>query len=197
MGVSAIILSAGESTRMGTPKAFLGDINSLTFIENQIKTYRTYGCNEIVVIVNENVLKFAVQYNIDCFNQVVIVTNKKLELGRFYSLKIGIKALVEKEFCFIHNVDNPLNDKLLLEKIYHARKNADFIVPINDSKTGHPILINKAIISKINSESRNNLKINEFLTKFKKKTIDVSYESIHCNINTYNEYKAYISKFKV
>lgn len=197
MSISAIILSAGESSRMGTPKAFLSDINSKAFINNQINTYKAFGCNEIIVVVNEKVLEFAVQNKLDCFNQVVIVTNKKLELGRFYSLKLGIQALTGIEYCFIHNVDNPLNDLVLLEKIYQSRKDVDFIVPIKDSKTGHPILINKAIINKIKSELSDNLKINEFMTKFKRKAVNVSYDSIHCNINTNEDYMAYINKFKV
>lgn len=197
MNISAIILSAGESNRMGTPKAFLSDINSDAFINNQIKTYEAFGCNEIIVVVNENVLKFAIQNNMNCFNRVVIVTNKKLELGRFYSLKLGIKALTCIEYCFIHNADNPLHDQVLLEKIYQSRKDADFIVPVKDSKTGHPILINKTIINKIKSESSDNLMINEFLTKFNRKAIDVNYNSIHYNINTQEDYEAYISKFKV
>ncbi|MFC2086222.1 NTP transferase domain-containing protein [Bacteroidota bacterium] len=197
MNISAIILSAGESIRMGTPKAFLSDINSEVFITNQIRTYKAFGCEEIIVVVNEKVLKFALQNNIDCFKHVVIVTNEKLELGRFYSLKLGIKALTGAEYCFIHNVDNPLNDKVILEKIYKSRNEADFIVPKKNSQNGHPILLNQAIIKSIRSESLDNLKINEFLTKFKKKAVDVPNDLIHYNINTQKDYEDYFRKYKI
>ena len=194
MNVSAIVLSAGESSRMGTPKAFLSGVSSKPFIVSQIETYRNFGCNEVIIVVNEKVMQYAVKNNISCFSDVIIITNNKLELGRFYSLKLGINSISNVDFCFVHNVDNPLIDIGLLKEIHHLRNSADLIAPRKDSKNGHPILVNKKIISRIKQENSSKLKMNEFLATFNKKLVEVKYDSIHYNINTQGDYLKYLNR---
>ncbi len=49
---SAIILSAGKSSRMGVPKFSLMFDDKSTFLEKIINAYADFGCEEIIVVLN-------------------------------------------------------------------------------------------------------------------------------------------------
>ncbi|MCK5839504.1 MAG: NTP transferase domain-containing protein, partial [Bacteroidales bacterium] len=50
---SAVILAAGRSTRMGRPKFALRFAKNLTFLEKIITGYSSFGCRQIIVVLNE------------------------------------------------------------------------------------------------------------------------------------------------
>ena len=54
-GISALILAAGNSERMGRDKASLPYGNGLTFAGQLISAYSQAGCNPIIMVVNNRV----------------------------------------------------------------------------------------------------------------------------------------------
>ncbi len=192
MTVAAIILAAGKSARIGMPKAFLKDNNNKTFVENIINAYRIIRCNEIIVVLNESVLQYSFKGDNNIFNQVIVITNHKPELGKFYSVLLGAKALSDVNFCFIQNVDNPVYEPSLLEQMINASGSSDYVVPSFNNKNGHPILINDKVINELKNESQTGFKLNEYLKSFTQKQLSVSVRSILYNINTEQDYYNYL-----
>src|SRR5262249_10914146 len=47
--IAGIVLAAGRSRRMGTPKAFL-TLRDITFLERAVWALRDGGCGEVVVV---------------------------------------------------------------------------------------------------------------------------------------------------
>ena len=55
----AIILAGGKSTRMGFPKPWLKHNDNSSFVEKLVNTYSDWGCNRIVVVINDKLLSGA------------------------------------------------------------------------------------------------------------------------------------------
>ena len=186
---SVIILAAGNSGRMGEPKSLLKWNENETFIQKIISEYKEFGCKNIIAVINQEVLDLYKSYSYNFFNDITIVLNNHLEWERFYSVKLGLVALKNKEFCFIQNVDNPYVNTHLLELLYKEKEESSFCVPFYKDKGGHPILVNKKIIDSIVNINENDLNLKNVLSPFVKKKIAVSDETILYNINNKREYK--------
>jgi len=186
--LSVIILAAGKSSRMGKTKFLLKYNKKLTFIEQIIKTYLSFECEEIIIVLNTNGVKLFKQLPLENKHRIKIIENKHLEYERFYSIKIGIEKLINKNSVFIQNSDNPYIKEKTLQTLSCYNKNYDYINPYYNNKGGHPILLSKKVVQAIIKEDKNNLNFKEYLKKFSKKRIDVNDKNILVNINTISQY---------
>ncbi len=184
---AAIILAAGKSSRMGRPKFTLALPNGTTFLENIINQYSDFGCREIVVVLNPEGIELIEKKPLNISTEIKIVLNPHPEYGRFYSIKTGMK-LVKSNFIFIQNVDNPYAKIEVLNQMYNAKNEADFIKPVNNGKGGHPVLISKKICDHILQEKKNDINFKDVLNEFLSHEVVVQDDVIHLNINTYDEY---------
>ncbi|HEY3251230.1 MAG TPA: NTP transferase domain-containing protein [Ignavibacteria bacterium] len=187
--VAAIILAGGRSIRFGTPKPFLKNNNSITFLEGLVNVYLEFGCTDIILVLNQNLLDAFTNIYTESFrSKIKVVYNNKTELGRFYSLKLGVHAAPNSNYCFVQNIDNPFTDSDTLRKLYHNRKADAYISPVYLNKGGHPILLSRMIIEMIRKETKISLNTKEFLYQFNKKTVEVENDKISANINTPEDY---------
>ncbi|MCK5823490.1 MAG: NTP transferase domain-containing protein [Bacteroidales bacterium] len=191
---SVIILAAGNSGRMGEPKSLLKWDENETFIQKIIDEYKKFGCESIVVVVNNTVIDLYEKYSYKFFNEITLVINNHLEWDRFYSVKLGLNALKDKQFCFIQNVDNPFVSQELLQSLFADKDPFSYNAPYYKDKGGHPILINKKIINSIVNTSENDLNLKNVLSLFNKNKIAVNDKTILYNINNKQEYNRLFKK---
>ncbi len=197
--VSVVILAAGSSERMASPKAFLKfDANS-SFIEKIIDTYNCFSCRQIVVVFNAELYQlFCKRYSDYLSNDKLrLVLNEHPEFGRFSSVKKGIAELDNVDYCFLQNIDNPFVNTTVLEHIYSSVDNNDYYVPAYAGKGGHPVLINKRIIQSIKITATNTMILNEFLHQFNRKNILTQDKSVLYNINTADDYRELINYLRL
>lgn len=190
--IGAIILAAGESSRMGQCKFLLPMSNGLSFYENIVKVFWEYGLKNIVVVTQKKHSK-ALE-NLSIKNDVIprIVVNEKPEYERFFSLQLGINALEDVDYCFIHNSDSPFLDTETLELMNFNKEKADLICPEYKGKGGHPILVNKNVLRHIlNSSIHSNLK--EVLKSQKRLNVSIKNELLTVDIDTPEDYKKYFN----
>ena len=185
---SAVILAAGRSSRMGVPKFALKFNNQNTFLEEIIEKYNSFGCNEIVVVVNSEGVSVLDKNKIKLSDKIKVFINEHLEWERFYSIKLGLKKSNNYHPVFIHNVDNPFVNLNILSSLFDEITATNFVVPEFKNKGGHPILISEKIIKNIISEEKNDLNFRDFLKRFEKKNIEVDDERILVNVNSEKEY---------
>lgn len=187
--ISALITAAGYSQRMGNHKALLKYNDTQSFLERIIECYFQINCDEIVITastaLNEKIINLQ-------NGRVKIVENQYPELERIYSIKIGLQALTNVDFCFIHAVDNPFVKTETLLNLYENKEKEQIIAPYFQNKGGHPILINKKIINLLINNTDYQLKLNQFLSNYPKLKIETEDENILININTEAEYKEVI-----
>lgn len=191
---SALILAAGKSKRMKFPKAFLKWNDKLIFLEHLCSVYSNSGCKQIIIVLNQEGYKYFSKNKYSLPEKCKIVINTKVELGRFYSLRLGIMNLSKKQPAFIQNIDNPFVTINLLNKLKNNCPQEGYSVAGFNSKRGHPIFLSRAIIEKIVSETNNDINLRRFLSGFPVKLINSDDERILLNINTIKEYLEYFGK---
>lgn len=194
---SAIILAAGKSSRMGSPKFELKFNDEHTFLEEIVFQYKKFGCREIVVVLNEEGIVILEEKQLRISGDAVIVTNNHPEWERFYSIKLGIENLKKQYPVFIHNVDNPFVNQHVLNALHQNHEKADYIMPEFKGRGGHPILASENIIFAIKKESKNNLIFSDFLKQFEKLKVKVNEEKILVNINSKDAYYKFQNEIKI
>jgi len=189
---SAIILSAGKSSRMGVPKfSLLFDKNN-TFLEKLVNTYYDYGCEEIAVVLNDESVRYLEKLNLKLPSNVTIVLNHHPEWERFYSLKIAAKSLTNPNSVFVSNIDNPYLNTEVLDSLSLKADGYDYLFPVYNGKGGHPFLISEKVIEDLKSESEDQIHMKVFLGRYSKSAVAVDDEKVLANINTEEDYNKII-----
>lgn len=185
--VSVVILSAGVSSRMRTDKAFLKVDNEQTFLEKIIKTYTNWGVGEIVVVTNN--------YQVDKVKSLVflpenmkVIINEYPDIGRFYSVKLGLHAIRSNSNCFIQNIDNPFTTQKTLNLLFDQMEDDSTIIPVFENRGGHPVLLGTQIKNHILEHEKNDEILKDFLKRYKIKRIEGGTSRILTNINNPGEY---------
>ena len=188
--LSAVILSSGLSERMGQPKALLKWNQSSTFIEKIIGEFESFGCKQIICMINEITEPACKKLVVP--KRVKFVVNHHPDWGRFYSIRTGLCEVKDSDFCFIHNVDNPFINTNTIEKLYSKRNPDAWCSPVFQDKGGHPVLIPSPIIKKIAEIQDLDTTLADILSLYPKVKIEMDDGSIHRNINTPEDYRNYI-----
>ena len=138
--ISAIILAAGESKRMGQPKMLMS-WGEVTVLEHVITMFRKAGIEDIVVVVGaerEQIEKIVSQYPIRCVHNEDYANSEMLS-----SLQCGLKAMTrETRATLIGLGDQPQvqegSVRLICEAYHNTR--SELIVPSFQMRRGHPWL---------------------------------------------------------
>lgn len=180
-----IILSAGQSERMGAPKAFLRFSEAEDFLQHVINVYRQAGIGTITAVINP-MLAQTVRY--ENYPGTNFVVNRWPERGRLSSIKTGL-GVGTAGFCFIQNIDNPFVSASIIYKLLEAPKSGGYTVPVHKGKGGHPVLISQELARDIMRLDQTETALNEVLRKYERYPVETDDESILANINTPDEYE--------
>src|SRR5688572_11631087 len=107
----AIILAAGDSTRMGRPKALLPDPDGRPFVARLVRTFASAGVADVIVVTGSLHAQIAEALASD--NPPVtpaLVNNPQPALGQVSSLWMGLEAASQSavEGALVTLVDIPL-----------------------------------------------------------------------------------------
>jgi molybdenum cofactor cytidylyltransferase len=146
--IGAVILAAGTSSRMGTPKQLLrmGDATLLTRV---LTTVRSARIDEIVLVLGHEAA--AIQASIDGRN-VKIVINERYSEGIASSLAAGLAALAPQiSAAFIVLADQPLVLPNTLDQLIAAYEStrAPIVMPTHNGARGNPVLLDRSIFPEI------------------------------------------------
>jgi len=137
--LSCILLSAGESTRFGSPKA-LADLGGKTVIKSlQNVILSSSYITEIVIVLgaaSADIKPFLLKHE-----RIKVVYNKNYYLGQTSSFKIGVKATSsDTQGIFLLPVDFPLITSSSLDQLaaYFLKENPLILLPTYNGKKGHP-----------------------------------------------------------
>lgn len=136
---SAVILSAGYSSRMGHFKPLM-ELNHKNPLEMCIELFLSCGIKNIIVVtgyLNENIEK-------QIKENVQIVFNDKFDEGMYSSVKAGVKALNENtDAFFILPVDIPSIKQFTIKKMIESYEKSEnsILFPTFGEEKGHPGLM--------------------------------------------------------
>ncbi len=135
-----MILAAGESRRMGTPKLLL-PFKGKTMIETLVHEVLRSKSDKTMVVLGAEKEKIE---RIISPLPVAIVVNTRYEEGMLSSIQSGFEALPDEvDAVLVCLGDQPLIPFFVLDKLIEAYKDTKkgIILPIYKKSRGHPILI--------------------------------------------------------
>ena len=148
--IAAVILSAGESSRMGQPKALL-PIEGETFIGRIVASLKQTQVGKIIVVLGHNADQLAAAIGP---LPVEILINPNYQLGQLSSLQVAVRNLLPDADCdgmLVHLVDHPYIDASLVDRMirqfYESKK--DIVVPRCRGKRGHPVLFSRRLFDEL------------------------------------------------
>ncbi len=148
--VSAVVLAAGMSRRMGTPKQLLR-LAGETILEHTLKNVRASAVSEIVLV-----LGFAadsVEKEIST-ERVKIVHNQDYQHGMGTSLRIGLAAVdARSNAALIVLADQPFVRPETINQLiaYHQESRPQITIPMYKGFRGNPVLLDRSVFAELQS----------------------------------------------
>jgi len=144
----AIILAAGESTRMKTPKMVL-PFGKSTIIETVISNVVASDADKMVVVLGswrEEILQVIGKHTINsCFNE-------NYRQGMLSSVQCGLRFIPGAfRGMLICPGDQPMVDKGIINMVISAFKSTGkgIVIPTHEKKRGHPVMIDSKYYDEI------------------------------------------------
>ena len=148
--IVAVVLSAGESSRMGRSKALL-PIDGQTFIEKIVGALKKSSVAKVMVVLGHNADEMIQRIE---HLPVEILVNPDYKLGQLSSLQVAVRRLEREPDCdgmLVHLVDHPyVNTELVQTMIKRYEDTGKLIVvPRYNGKRGHPVIFSRKLFSEL------------------------------------------------
>ena len=161
--VGAILLAAGEGSRMGgVPKALI-ELQGIPLINRQLIALSGAGVDEVVVVTGyrHNLVEPLVEQF-----PVRIARNLNPETGQASSVRLGLEALgANFDAVIMALCDQPLINAVDIAQLIAAfkkRKSGEIILPMVDGNRGNPIVIGRIALDQM-LESGTNMVCRKFM----------------------------------
>lgn len=151
--ITAVLLAAGESRRMGDFKQLLR-LGNKTFVEHCVDNLLASTVEEVLVVTGhrEAEVRRAIANR-----PVKIVHNDDYQSGMASSIKHGMRHVSDKaDACVISLVDQPRIETAVIDRLIKAYKDGAYdrassliVIPTYEEKNGHPILVDLALREEI------------------------------------------------
>ena len=188
-GVSAILTAAGESTRMGSPKALLS-WQGATLIEYQIRCLIESGVAEVVVVLGHRADEISPYVSGD---RVRHVHNPDYRRGKATSVKCGVRAIDrDADAILLLAVDQPRNTDVISRVIRaHVENNPVITSPRFQGHGGHPLVFSATLKAELENISEENQGIREVFERHRDgvRELEIDDPILRLDLNTPEDYE--------
>ncbi len=190
----AIILAAGESERMGSPKMLL-DFGGRKMIEMAITNVLQSNVDNTIVVLgahSDEIMKVIGSL------PVIICHNENYNEGMLSSVRCGLSCLPEHlKAVIVFQGDQPFIDPQVTNMVIEAYRSSGkgIVIPVCDGKRGHPLLLDKKYIDQIGTLN-SKIGLRELAMKFPADIFEVETGNrrIFRDFDTYDDYLNEINK---
>jgi molybdenum cofactor cytidylyltransferase len=189
-GIEAMVLAAGASRRLGSPKALLS-FEGRSALDLIIDALRGAGIARGVVVVGEHVNELTSAVDPA---PLTWATNPVPETGRMGSVLVGLRALTSGADILLWPVDRPLASADTVAALVAERERADpaqgVIVPEFRGGRGHPVLLRASLLmSLLAAYPDANLREVIRDSGTRRRIVVVDDPGIHFDLDTASEYE--------
>src|SRR5213594_2988507 len=146
--VVPVVLAAGESRRMGFPKALL-PLGSGTFLTRILDTLQQSALPEPIVVLGAHAAHIQ---RLLAQRSVHILLNPDVSLGQISSIKLAFENLpAECGGCLIWPVDHPLISRELVTDLINLflESKAPLVLPSHKGRRGHPAIVGRTLFQEV------------------------------------------------
>ena len=186
--ISAILLAAGQSRRMGGENKLTKEIEGIPLIKRSVKNIIDSAVDELIIVLGYQ--KEIIEKLIDKNEKIKFIFNKNFESGMASSIKTGLNNLSEKtEAFFICLGDMPMVNQNTYNHLIKSRNNKEIIVPTYKGQQGNPVLFDKSMKEKV-LDIRGDVGAKKILELNKAKILNVKItnQSIRKDFNTKDDF---------
>jgi len=150
----AVILAAGDSTRMGSPKAALLTPGGTTFVARIVQTLRDASVDDLVIVTgrHHDAVVAAIARN-ERSTPPRIVRNPDPSRGQLSSLLTGMDVVVtpQTDAVLMTLVDVPLVRVSTVTMVIETwrRLRAPIVRPAIGDQHGHPVIFDRAVFDEL------------------------------------------------
>ena len=190
----AIVLAAGESRRMGSPKMIL-PYEGMTIIEKVLENVLASDVEKVVIVLGshrEEIMKVIKRFQVQhCYNS-------NFKDGMLSSVKCGFEFLPSDfRAAMVFLGDQPMVETSVINQMINAYQESGkgILVPVFENKGGHPLMVDKKYFDEIiNFDDPEGLK--GLLRKHPDDLLEVTAEtpSVLSDIDTREDYINEINK---
>ncbi len=151
--IVAVVLSAGESSRMGRPKALL-PVDGVRFIEKIVTALKSTRVAKIIAVLGHDADEMRRQIG-DL--PVTMVVNPNYKQGQLSSLVAAIDSIQSSkdsasvDGILVHLVDHPFINpdlvNLMIDRFHETKKL--IVVPHYRGRRGHPVIFARALFAEL------------------------------------------------
>ena len=156
--ISAILLAAGESSRMKGENKLSKKIDGIPIIKYAVKNILGSSIDELIIVLGHE--KSIIENIIDKNKKIKFIYNENYKSGMSSSIKKGLNNINKKSEAFficlgdMPNVNQNIYNKLIksrynYNKKFSSEKKKEIIVPTFEEKNGNPILFSKFMTKQI------------------------------------------------
>ena len=197
--IAAVVLSAGESSRMGSPKALL-PISGVPFIEEIVRALKGTKIDRIIVVLGhhaEEIQKMIARL------PVTFVVNRDYAKGQLSSLIVAIRSLAAEKTTekvdgvLVHLVDHPFISPALvdhmIDRFYETKKL--IVIPRYGGRRGHPVIFSSRLFPELLSAPlEKGAKVVVHAHRDETLEIETDFAGVTIDIDTPEEYRQYLGK---
>jgi len=146
--ISAIVLAAGESTRMGLPKLLL-PIEGKSLLQHVIDNALQSKVSEVIVVLGAEATKLRREIK---QSQVQIIENASYKEGLSSSLKVGLQAVSpQAQAVLVLLGDQPLISHAIIDTLIDKYKESGstMVAPVYNGRRGNPVLFDSSLIPEL------------------------------------------------
>ncbi|MFQ5860192.1 MAG: NTP transferase domain-containing protein [Dehalococcoidia bacterium] len=189
-GISAVLLAAGESTRMQEPKALLA-WSGRTLVEHQVDALNQAGVEEVLMVVGHRAQE--VEALVAHQPKVQVVHNPNYALGKTTSIKVGLaRVSPSAQAILLLGVDQPRPVSLLERLIQeHQRRQPLITAPTYQGQSGHPLIFSPELLPELEAITEERQGVREVYQRHRSRVHRVATETplVLVDINTPQDYQ--------
>ena len=151
--LSGVILAAGDSTRMGSPKAALLTPDGATFVGRLVTTLRDAGVDDLVIVTGRHHDAVVESIARDHRSTTRIVRNPDPSRGQLSSLLTGMEIVMtpQTDAMLMTLVDVPLVRVSTVTAVIDEwrRTRAPIVRPAIGDRHGHPVIFDRVLFDEL------------------------------------------------
>lgn len=146
--ISAVVLAAGRSSRMGRPKLVL-KLDGRPILKAVLDVLGQTKVDEVVVVLGADAARIRKEVR---FGRERVVMNEDSAGGMSSSLRLGLKSISPKsEGILVVLGDQPLVSPATIDKLVDvfAEEDPPVVLPVHDGARGNPVLFARRVFPEV------------------------------------------------